>query len=445
MVLAHAADGLVGDGVPGALLYGIVVVGALVGALGLRARGVAPVGGPAVEPLTVDGSEGDVWPGDLMPPAGRIVGQAVGLVVLVALLVVGWGGSTLTGLSPVPSTLLLAWWTLPVLALLLGDVYRLVDPFDAVAALVERARPRPEVDPDTEASDWWVPGALLLTFAWMVTSWLDGQQPRALTIWLTLLTAVMVVGAVLGGRAWVRRSSPLAVLTSTVAAAAPLDWSTGRPRFRSPLRGLAARAGGRRSTGVVLVLLGTAFWESVSGTTWWARLIGTSGTGAGAGSLIWSTIGLAWCVLLAGAAWVGVGALAERLAERRGAEPLEEPFGPDAVAALAPLAATALLAHQLGNVVLRSQYVAYFWSDPFAEGWDLFGARDWTLQESWLAPGALAWTQFGFVVVGLTALILGTWDRLASRVGRAVVDAGWALAGATAGLGSLALWLLLGA
>ena len=47
------------------------------------------------------------------------------------------------------------------------------------------------------------------------------------------------------------------------------------------------------------------------------------------------------------------------------------------------------------------------------------------------------------LVLGL--LLAGAWDRLGARVGKAVVTAGWALAGWTAAVGSLALWLLLGA
>jgi hypothetical protein len=451
LILAHGADGLAGDGVPSALLYGIVGAGALVGALGLRARGTRLLGGPAVPPLSIDGAEGAPWPGDGHRSVLRTVGGVVGVVALVALLVVGWAGSDLSGLNPLPSTLVLLWWAVPVLTLLLGDWWRLVDPFDPIAAGIERLRPRREAatGPDDEvfeAGDWWVPAALLASFAWMVTCWLDGQQPRNMVLWLTGLTGLMVVGALLGGRAWVRRSSPLAVLTGALGAAAPVDWSSGRPRLRSPLVGLAGRAGGRRTAAVVLVLLGTAFWEAVSGTQWWADLVGSSGTGGTGAALVWSTAGLAWCVLLAGAAWIGAGALAEAVATRAGAPTLDEPFAGDAVVALAPLAAVALTAHQLETLLVTAQDVLFFYgADPLAEGWDLTGTRDWAVNEQVLSPVVLAWTRFGLVLAGLGLLLTGAWDRLAARVGKAVVTAGWVVAGFTAAVGALALWLLLGA
>lgn len=457
LILAHGADGLAGDGVPSALLYGIVVAGSLVVALGLRARGPRLLGGPAVPPLSIDGAEGSPWPGD--GRAVHVVGGAVGVVGLVALLVVGWAGSDLSGLNPLPSTLVLLWWAVPVLALLLGDWWRLVDPFDAIAGGIDRLRGRtpaipavrttePTAAPEEtfEAGDWWLPAALLATFAWMVTCWLEGQEPRNMAIWLTGLTALMVGGAIVGGRGWVRRSSPMAVLAGALGAAAPVDWSSGRPRFRSPLAGLAGRAGGRRTAGVVLVLLGTAFWEAVSGTQWWADLVGSSGSGGTGAALAWSTAGLAWCILLAGAAWVGAGALAEAVATRSGAPTLDEPFAGDAVVALAPFAAVALTAHQLETLLVTAQDVLFFYAaDPLAEGWDLTGTRDWLADEQLLSPAVLAWIRFALVLVGLGLLLVGGWDRLAARVGKAVVTAGWVLAGFTAAAGSLALWLLLGA
>ena len=92
-----------------------------------------------------------------------------------------------------------------------------------------------------------------------------------------------------------------------------------------------------------------------------------------------------------------------------------------------------------------------FWSEkygiecPLAEGWDLFGTRDRLVDEQLLSSTVLAWSRFALVLVGLGLLLAGAGDRLAARVGRAVVDAGWVVAGFTAAAGSLALWLLLGA
>jgi hypothetical protein len=87
----------------------------------------------------------------------------------------------------------------------------------------------------------------------------------------------------------------------------------------------------------------------------------------------------------------------------------------------------------------------FFAADPLAEGWDLTGTRGWAANPQVLSPVVLAWTRFALLVGGLGLMLAGSWDRLAARVGKAVVTAGWVLAGWTAAAGSLALWLLLGA
>ena len=240
LLLAHDSVGLTGDGVPTAALYAGVVGLAVLGVVGLRARGPAPVGGPAVPALSIDGSEAGAWPADGGPAPVRLAGQVIGVGALAATLWVSWAGSDLLGLNPVPLFLRLVWWTVPLLALVLGDWWRLIDPHDALAAAVDRLRGRPPpgaegCEVDDEAGDWWLPALLLGSFAWMATCWLEGLRPRNLAVWLTLLTAFLLVGAVLGGRRWVRRTSPLAVLCGSIAAASP---SGGRP---------AGSACGRRS------------------------------------------------------------------------------------------------------------------------------------------------------------------------------------------------------
>lgn len=449
-VLAHGTAGLAGEGVPVAVVYAIFVVGAVLVTVALRARGATPVGGPAVAPLSLDGAECGPWPGDRLPPMARRILQGVGVGVLAFLLAIGWFGSEFIGANPLTLVLLtVGWWTVPALSWLLGDWWRLIDPYDALASLVDRLRGRPAPGPDgavgadaDEPGDWWVPAVLLASFAWLTTCWTDGLEPRWMAGWLTALTVVMVAGSVGGGRAWVRRSSPLAVVCGTVAAASPVGWDDGRPRLRSPFRGLAARAGGRRSLAALVVLIGATLWEAVAGTQWWADL---AGVGGGASTVAWSTVGLAWVVLLVGATWVGVVRLAEWIADRRGSPERAEPLAPDLAASLGPLAVAAALAHQLSLVFVDLQDVFVLLLDPFAQGWNLFGSYAWRANETWISPAATGWVQVVLLALALGVGLVGAWDRMTDRLGAAATDAVWPLAGWAAGTGSLAVWVLLGA
>lgn len=446
LVLAHGTDGLAGGGVPGAVLYAGVATLAFIGAVALRARGPEPVGGPAVAPLSVDGSEAGPWPGDGAPVPVRLAGHLIGAGALAVTLWVAWAGSDLLGLNPVPLFLRLIWWTVPLLALALGDWWRLVDPHDAVAAGVDRLRRRRSPGPDgfevgDEAGDWWLPALLLASFAWMATCWLEGLRPRNLAAWLTLVTLFLLIGAVAGGRSWVRRTSPLAVLCGSIAAASPVVWAEGRVGLRSPFRGLAARAGGRRTLAALSVVVGAALWEAVSGAQWWSDLSGGSSDQA----LIWSTFGLAWCTLAVAGAWLVVGRVAEEVATRSGGREVEEPLAPDMALALGPLAALAVFAHQLSTWLIDVQDLAVLGVDPLSRGWDLLGLGGGRANEALLSPGVTAWVQLGLLTLALGLGLVAGWDRLASRVGPAVLRVGWVMAGWTAATGALCLWLLLGA
>ncbi len=446
LVLAHGSVSLAGDGVPGPVLYAAVAALAVLAVTALRARGASPVGGPAVAALTIDGAEAGPWPGDSLSPPMRRVGQAAGLGALTAFLAVGWLGSDLVGLNPLPLALRLVWWTVPLLAWTLGDWWRIVDPHDALAGLVDRVRGRPDPGPagvavDHEAGDWWLPALLLGTFAWMATCWLEGLRPRHLAAWLTLLSAFLLVGAVVAGRAWVRRTSPLAVLCSTMAAASPVSWVGGRVGLRSPLRGLAQRAGGRRSLAALSVVLGATFWEAVSGTQWWSDLSGGSSDRA----LVWSTLGLIWCILMVVGAWLLVGRAAEEVAGRTAGAEADEPLGPDLAVALGPLVAVGVFAHQLTTWLVDVQDLAVLGLDPLSRGWDLLGRASVRANEELLAPGVVSWIQIALLGLALGVGLVAGWDRLASRTGPAVASTGWVMAAWTGGIGALALWLLLGA
>lgn len=443
LVLAHGADGLAGEAVPVGVLYGLVTVGVGLAAVGLRARGPQPVGGAAVAPASIDGSEVGPWPGDALPAPARVAGQVVGVTALVALGAVGWAGSDLSGLNPVPLVMLaVAWWLVPALSLLLGDWWRVIDPFDAVAAGIDRVRGRPAPGPDglpvpeDEADDWWVPAALLASFAWLATCWLEGLRPRPMATWLTLLTLVMVAGAVLGGRAWVRRSSPLAVLCGAIAAASPVAWDGGRVRLRSPFTGVARRAGGRRTLAALVVVLGATVWEVVAGTRWWAELAGTGGSVSSTGA---STAGLAASIAVVAGLWLGVARLTEEVAAARGADGLQETLDGDLAVTLAGVVAVAPLIHQVSTALIYLQDLLALSSDPFARGWDLLGTLHRTTDESLISTATANWVQLTLLGAGLAVMVVGGWDRLTARVGVVAVDAVWVVAAATTALGCAAV------
>jgi len=446
LVLAHGAEGLTGDGVPAGVLYGAVLVGVVLGVVGLRARGTSSAA-PTVAAASIDGTEVGPWPGDELPAAARVAGQSLGLAALVLALVVGWGGSPLSGLNPLPLAMIaVVWWAVPALALLLGDWWRVIDPYDALAAGIDRMRGRTSDAPtttgaDDEADDWWVPAVLLASFAWLTTGWIDGQDPRPLVAWLTALTALMVGGALVAGRPWVRRSSPMAVLCGVVAGGSPVRWDGGRVGLRSPRLGLAARAGGRRTLAVVVTLIGATLWEVVAGSAWWADLAGGAATSA---TPWWALFGLAATIGAVALAWWALARLGEIAALARGAT-LGEPLAGDLAVALAGCAAVAPIVHQLSTFLVYVQDLVAMSSDPFGRGANVFGTARWRADETLISAATANWIQLGLLGAALALLMVGGWDRLVARFDRVALDVVWSVGAAAVLVGVVYLRYLLGA
>jgi hypothetical protein len=75
-------------------------------------------------------------------------------------------------------------------------------------------------------------------------------------------------------------------------------------------------------------------------------------------------------------------------------------------AGLLPIAVGYLVAHYLTYLLLGGQRIVIAISDPFQQGWDLFGTAFVELGSDWLPPG-LVWTAQLAAVVG--GHMLGAW------------------------------------
>jgi hypothetical protein len=111
---------------------------------------------------------------------------------------------------------------------------------------------------------------------------------------------------------------------------------------------------------------------------------------------------------------------------------------------LVPIAMVYVAAHYLTFLLFEGQATLYLASDPFNEGWDLFGTADRAIDYAWLSQDATWYLQVAFVVVGHVAGLILAHDRalaLYREAKLAVRSQYWMLA-VMVGFTSLALWLL---
>jgi hypothetical protein len=111
---------------------------------------------------------------------------------------------------------------------------------------------------------------------------------------------------------------------------------------------------------------------------------------------------------------------------------------------LVPIAGAYVAAHYFSFLVLEGQAILYLASDPFGQGWDLFGTATRGIDYSLLNPTSTWYFQVAFVVFGHVAGLILAHDRalvLYGQAKQAVRSQYWMLA-VMVGFTSLALWLL---
>jgi len=70
------------------------------------------------------------------------------------------------------------------------------------------------------------------------------------------------------------------------------------------------------------------------------------------------------------------------------------------VPSLLPIAAAYIVAHYFSYFVIEGQSILAHISDPFGEGWDLFGTATRRIDYTVVSVGTIAWVQTAAIVVG---------------------------------------------
>ena len=110
----------------------------------------------------------------------------------------------------------------------------------------------------------------------------------------------------------------------------------------------------------------------------------------------------------------------------------------------APIAMVYVAAHYLTFLLFEGQAIRYLASDPFGQGWDLFGTASAAIDYSLLSQNGAWYAQVAFVVLGHVAALILAHDRalvLYDNAKLAVRSQYWMLA-IMVGFTTLALWLL---
>lgn len=359
--------------------------------------------------------------------------RAAALAVFVLVLVSAGLGDTSSRTNPVwVMVFAILWVGLLFVSGLVGDVWRVLSPFDTLAAIAQRLRAvrqgRPVAARDLDGDDedkgdddgadagdggdggrdrgYWPAALGLLVFVWVELAYPDAAEPRTLFVLMAAYTVVVLAGAARWGREWLREGEAFGALFGIVAHIAPFySGEDGRLRLRAPFAGLARLEWRPGLEAVVLVALGSTSFDGLSRTRIWldltSDLTGNAGTVAKTAGLVWAigTVTIAYAVAMRVAALLVDGRLRP--------EELRASF----VHSLVPIALAYTVAHYFSYLLLEGQTSISWASDPLGMGRDLFGTATRVVNYTFVSPLTVAYVQCLAIVVGHVAGVAIAHDR----------------------------------
>jgi hypothetical protein len=247
----------------------------------------------------------------------------------------------------------LLWVGVAVLSMLLGPVWRVLNPL-RLAARVTLGRTYPE-----RLGHW--PAALAL----LAFTWVELVEPDALPWFLVAYAVVNVAGGVVFGRTWFERADGFEVFSTLLGRLSPLHGNPFRALVATPVRpGLVA---------VVAVLLGSTAFDSIGSSLAWDSLS------------VPDSLGLVVTVGLVAGSYL--------LACRS--------FGGELAHSLVPIIAGYVVAHYFSLLVVEGQRA-------FAL---VFGVSGFTPSDALAAPVLVASVQVGAVLAGHLVAVVSAHDR----------------------------------
>jgi hypothetical protein len=350
----------------------------------------------------------------------------LGVAGVLAFGVTAWAGLAGTDVQSdnlAPTAVFVGFWVgVPVVSLLVGDVWRLLSPWRAIGRAVGWAAKRaagagmPEPLPYPERAGQWPAAAGLVGFAICELCWATAREPRPLAIIMLAYLAVQLVGMSLYGvEPWTRRGDAFGAWFSLVARLAPLHrrGSDGRPALRAPVVGAARLTAVAGTTALLIAVIGSTGFDGAKEGPLFNSLAGTLqdaftglGLSKGLGLELAFVVGLALAIAIVAAVWRGGMAGMPRAKLAGGEAALARRFAHT----LIPIAAAYLVAHYFSLLAYNGQDLWRLASDPLGDGHDDLGAGR-SIDYSVVSATAIWYVQVGALVLGHVAALVLAHDR----------------------------------
>ncbi|MBE2318165.1 fenitrothion hydrolase [Solirubrobacter sp. CPCC 204708] len=375
----------------------------------------------------------------------QILWGALGIFLLAVTVLAGYIAEGLA-LNHFSSTFILItfWVGLVFISILFGDVFRALSPWRALGRLLPSLnRPYPE------KLGRWPAAILLFAFVWieLVGKWGETNPSLLVTAALGYTVLTLAAQCYFGVETWTRNGEAFAVYFGLFARMSVFETRGGTLGLRRPLGGLPRLDDVAGTVAFVMVMIGTVTFDGLSQGQLWRDLqtgVVDSLDGVGIGVLtatrIAGTLGMLLGVLIVwGFYRLGIEG-ARSVGGNLSLHKLEYGF----VHSLVPIAAVYVAAHYLTLIFYEGQAISYLASDPFEQGWNLFGTVDNGIDYTVFPQENTWYVQVAVVVIGHVAALALAHDRALTLYGEAklAVRSQYWMLGVMVGFTSLALWLL---
>jgi hypothetical protein len=392
-----------------------------------------------------------------LPRALEWLAGAFGVGLFALVLYSGFDGAQVTQANfSVTFIYVIFWVGLPVLSVVLGDVFRALSPWRTCARVVGRlvrALRRGRTDaPPFRYPEWlgvWPAIAGLVGFAWLELVYVERDSPSTLAALSLGYFLVMLAGmGLFGVEEWSTQADGFGVYFSLLSRLSALvRGEDGGVYGRRLLSGATSLRVGPGVVTLICALIGTTTFDGFSNGGIWRKdepnlqsLFSDLGFGATPSQELAYSLGLLLCILFVIGVYrlgiVGVHSVSGRYSR----DALTRAFAHT----LVPIGFAYVLAHYFSLLLWQSQAIVYLVSDPLGHGSNLFGTSGYQIDYHVISYAGIWYVQVAALVAGHVAGLALAHDRalaLYKDPEEAVRSQYWMLAVMVA-FTSFGLWLL---